>query len=54
MNPGRVDASRREALRRLHRVPVPNDQFDHSAPLYLVSKRIWFGNDQATPYLIVS
>jgi len=53
MHSGRVGASRREALRRLHQLPVPNDQFDRCALLGLVSKKIWLGNDQATPYLTV-
>jgi len=52
MHSGRVGASRREVLWRLHQLPVPNDQFECYALLGLVSKKIWFGNDQATPYLI--
>ena len=52
MHPGRVGANPWEALRRLHQLPVPNDQLDRYALLDLVAKDIWFYNDQATPYLI--
>ena len=53
MHPGEVGASRRVAL-RLCQLPVPNDQPGRYALRDLVSKRIWFCNDQATPYLIDS
>ena len=39
---------------RLYQLPVPNDQPDRYALRDLVSKGIWFCNDQATPYLIDS